>query len=379
MELPIARNDGITRRRSAEAVSAGHPDKICDWIADAVVDLAIQREPRALVGVEVAVHRGVVFITGRIAGAGLSESHVDRLVRNRYAALGHGSAWPPEPASIGVICDLDLGPLLDGEADFRELSDDQSITVGYAVDSPATGWLPPEQWLARRIISELDLLRHGAPALRLGPDGKAAVLCRDEPGSPLELDAVTVSVQQAVGADEIETMDRVHEAVKKALAAAPGVFAADDLDAKLLVNGAGNFECGGPNGDNGLSGKKLVVDAYGPRVPIGGGAMSGKDFFKVDRAGAIAARRLALAIVRGGGASEATVELLWRPGDREACLAAVTGPDGEPLDASPWLSHADLSLLGSGARWPSLVAGELPSFAVDGHFGASQPWEDPRT
>ena len=117
------------------------------------------------------------------------------------------------------------------------------------------------------------------------------------------------------------------------------------------------------------------MDAYGPRVPIGGGAMSGKDFFKVDRAGAIAARRLALAIVRGGGAPEATVELLWRPGDREACLAAATGPDGEPIDTAPWLPGIDLTLLGSGTCWPSQVAGRLSDYTVNGHFGGAQPWE----
>ena len=152
-------------------------------------------------------------------------------------------------------------------------------------------------------------------------------------------------------------------------------FPPSDLASRVLVNGAGNFECGGPMGDNGLSGKKLVVDAYGPRVPIGGGALSGKDFFKVDRAGAIAARRLALAIVRGGGASEATVELLWRPGDREARVAAVTGPDGEGIDPAPWLPGIDLTLRDSGNRWPRLVRGHMPRLAVRGHFGADQPWE----
>jgi S-adenosylmethionine synthetase len=375
MELTLAPAAGDSRRRPAEAVSAGHPDKICDWIADAIVDLAVQREPRALVGVEVAVHRAVVFVTGRIAGAKLTELDIDRLVRERYAALGHGPDWPPDPRTMGVVCDLDLGPLLDGEADFREVSDDQSITVGYAVDSPATGWLPPEHWLAWQVIRELDTLRRSAPGLRLGPDGKAAVLCHGELGERTTLEAVTVSLQQAVGADEIETVRRVHGAVARAMDAAPGCFAAYDLAGAVLVNGAGNFECGGPNGDNGLSGKKLVVDAYGPRVPIGGGAMSGKDFFKVDRAGAIAARRLALAVVRGGGASEATVQLLWRPGDREACLVSVTGPGGELVDASPWLADVDLTLAGSGTRWPSRVAGALAGYAVDGHFGGSQPWE----
>jgi S-adenosylmethionine synthetase len=378
MSFSLTPTTSTGRRRSAEAVAAGHPDKICDWIADAIVDAAAQRERRALVGVEVAVHRASVFVTGRIAGTGLTEADIERVVRARYAELDHCPDWPPDPADLRVVCDLDLGPLLDGEADFRELSDDQSITIGYAIDSPETGWLPPEHWLAWQIVRDLGALRRGAPDLRLGPDGKAAVLCLEEPGEPMRLEMATVSLQQAVGADEIETRRRVVEAVEASLARAPGVFSAEpDLGSSVLVNGAGNFECGGPHGDNGLSGKKLVVDAYGPRVPIGGGAMSGKDFFKVDRAGSIAARRLALAIVRGGGAPEATVELLWRPGDREAIVAAVSGPDGETIDSTPWSSGIDFTLLDSGTRWPSSVSGHLPGYTVDGHFGGEQPWENP--
>ena len=366
------------RLRPAEAVAAGHPDKIADAIADAIVDLAIAREPRALVGVEVAVHRGSVFVTGRAAGARLTQGDIGRLVRERYAVLGHGGDWPPDPDALGVICDLDLGPLVPGEADFREVSDDQSICTGYAVDSPATGWLPPEHLLAHRIVRGLEALRRDAPELRLGPDAKAAVLGAEVAGRSMGLETATVSLQQAVGGDEIATRRRVVKVVRAALASAPHAFEVpSDLAERILVNGAGNFECGGPNGDNGLSGKKLVADAYGPRVPIGGGALSGKDFFKVDRAGAIAARRLALAIVRGGGAPEATVELLWRPGDREARVAAVTGPGGEAIDPGPWLAAVDLSLRGSGNRWPALIRGQLPRLAVEGHFGGDQPWEAP--
>jgi len=373
LSIPTPRG---VRLRPAEAVAAGHPDKIADAIADAIVDLAVGREPRALVGVEVGVHRASVFVTGRVAGAGLTNVDVERLVRERYAEIGHGADWPPAPRELRVACDLDLGPLLPGEADFREMSDDQSICIGYAVDTPGTAWLPPEHWLAHRIVRGLEDLRRAAPELRIGPDAKAAVLGVDVPGHPMGLDAATVSLQQAIGADEIGTRRRVVDVIRAALDAAPAAFEVpDDLAARVLVNGAGNFACGGPMGDNGLSGKKLVADAYGPRVPIGGGALSGKDFFKVDRAGAIAARRLALAIVRGGGAPEATVELLWCPGDREARVAAVTRPDGAAIDARPWLGDVDLTLRDAGARWPALVRGRLPWIAVEGHFGADQPWE----
>lgn len=369
--------DPSVRLRAAEAVAAGHPDKICDAIADAIVDAAAAREPRALVGVEVAVHRAFVAVTGRIAGAGLTTADIEEIVRGRYRDLGHGADWPPDPAALHVACDLDLGPLVAGEADFREVSDDQAICTGYAVGSPETGMLPPEHWLAHRIVRGLERLRAGAPELRLGPDAKAAVLCEErDNGSPTGIRAVTVSLQQAVGANEIATARRVVEVVRAAMAAAPSVFEVpDDLAARILVNGAGNFECGGPMGDNGLSGKKLVVDAYGPRVPIGGGAWSGKDWFKVDRAGGIIARRVALAAVRSGRTREATVELLWRPGDREAIVVAVTGDGGVRLDPAPFTAGIDRTLRGNGDRWPRLVAGGMAELATRGHFGGSQPWE----
>jgi S-adenosylmethionine synthetase len=377
----MSSGDSAGRLRPAEAVASGHPDKICDAIADTLLEAAVRREPRALVGVEVAVHRDRVFTTGRIAGAALTIGEIEQLVRGRYASLGHGDVWAPDPARLGIVCDLDLGPLVPGEADFRDISDDQSICTGYAVDSAATGWLPPEHWLAHAVIRRLERLRQERPDLRLGPDAKAAVLCVGRPGQPMGLETATVSLQQKIGADEIATRRAVVEAVRSALSAAQSVLEIPrDLADRVLVNGAGNFECGGPMGDNGLSGKKLVVDAYGPRVPIGGGALSGKDFFKVDRAGAIAARRLATVMVRSGASREILVELLWRPGDREARVAAVTGADGEAVDPAPWLPLVDFSLHGSGTRWPSElaalgVATPIADLATLGHFGGGQPWE----
>ncbi len=370
------------RLRPAEAVAAGHPDKICDAIADLLVEEATRQEPRALVGVEVAVHRDRVFITGRIAGTQLTITDIEQMVRERYAHIGYGDTWGPRPESLTIVCDLDLGPLVPGEADFRAVSDDQSICTGYAVDSPETGWLPPEHWLALTIIRRLEQLRVRQPDLRLGPDAKAAVLCLEQPGQPMGLEAATVSVQQKVGGDEIATRRAVVEAVRSAMVSAQSVLEIPgDLGDRILINGAGNFECGGPMGDNGLSGKKLVVDAYGPRVPIGGGALSGKDFFKVDRVGAIASRRLATSIVRSGATREALVELLWQPGGREARIAAVTNAHGEAIDPAPWLHLVDFTLEGNGNRWtprqfgPSGWGDRLSDVATVGHFGSGQPWE----
>ena len=150
---------------------------------------------------------------------------------------------------------------------------------------------------------------------------------------------------------------------------------APDVPGELSVNGAGAFEIGGPEGDNGLSGKKLVVDAYGPRIPIGGGALSGKDFFKVDRAGALHARRVAKAIVVTGAAREAIVRLAWFPGDREGRLLSIENEDRKQLDPKPWQRLFNLSLEVSGEKWSH--AANLVTIARFGHFtDGDLEWEN---
>ena len=139
------------------------------------------------------------------------------------------------------------------------------------------------------------------------------------------------------------------------------------------MNGAGNFEIGGPEGDNGLSGKKLVVDAYGPRVPIGGGALSGKDFFKTDRAGAILARHVAKAIVMSGAAPECTATLVIGPGDRSFRIVSLTG-GAATIDPRRWAGLVDLSLAKAGENLAMLPG--LVELARHGHFTSPDlPWE----
>ena len=306
------------RLRPAEAVAAGHPDKIADAIADAIVDLAIGREPRALVGVEVAVHRASVFVTGRAAGA-------------RLRAAGHRAARPRAVRGARPRRRLAAGP--------RRARD--RLRPRPRAARPGRGRLPRgvrrpvdlhrvRRGLARDGLAAAGALARppdragtrGAPAidpeLRIGPDAKAAVLGAEAPGLPMALEAATVSLQQAVGADEILTRRQVVEVVRAAMEAAPGAFEVpSDLASRVLVNGAGNFECGGPNGDNGLSGKKLVVDAYGPRVPdrrrraVGQGLLQGGPCRR-DRGPATGARRRPW--WRGDGGDRRAAVAPGRPG-----------------------------------------------------------------
>ncbi len=364
----------MSRIYSAEFVFPGHPDKLCDAIADSLVLEASRRERRALVGVEVSVHRNRVFVTGRIACKDATTIDVEQTVRDVYRSAGYGDGWYPSAEEVVVEADLCLGPLEEGEAEFRELSDDQSICVGYANNLPQTNHLPVEHWLAGRFARRLHALRSQAPALDLGPDGKVLVLVRED-GASWSVETFSCSLQQRAKADDVALHRAVRLAIGEELqqlsANLPGLSAA--LPEQLTVNGAGAFEVGGPEGDNGLSGKKLVMDAYGPRVPIGGGAWSGKDFFKADRAGGLHARRLAKLVVQLGLASEAIVTLGWFPGDREARVLSIETPSGQSGSTDHVARCVDLTLVRSGEHFP---VERLLGVARWGHFDkAAYPWE----
>ena len=360
---------------AAEYVFPGHPDKLSDAIADALVQAATRLEKRALVGVEVAVHRNRVFITGRIGCQDTSTIDVGDLVRDVYHTAGYGADWGPAPGNVDIELDLCLGPLENGEAEFREVADDQSVCIGYAIDSSETNCLPLEHWLANRIGRKMQTLRTTFPDLQLGPDGKLLVVVREK-ADGFSLDQVSCSLQQRAGADDVA----LHRAVRVALEAEMAVLSADipgllaEVPASIHVNGAGAFDLGGPEGDNGLSGKKLVVDAYGPRVPIGGGALSGKDFFKADRAGAIHARRLAKAVVLTGLTEEAIVRLAWHPGAVSAQVLSIESGEGRELSVGNWEDLLDLSLVAAGECWSNRTT--LVDIARYGHFtDAGLPWE----
>jgi S-adenosylmethionine synthetase len=211
--------------------------------------------------------------------------------------------------------------------------------------------------------------------LGLGPDGKVLVLLEAE-NDRLRLAGFSTSLHHAPDADPIRLHRAILELLRGQLAEAASAIPGFDpaIPDAVNVNGAGNFVVGGPEGDNGLSGKKLVVDADGPRVAIGGGALSGKDFFKADRAGAIVARRLAKAVVLTGAARECVATLAFMPGTSEAKIVSLCGDGGQKLDPARWGRLLDLSLEGSGERYA--LTDSLAEIARWGHFtDAKRPWE----
>lgn len=312
------------RLRFAEAVCSGHPDRLADSVADRIVDLALSHDGDALVAVEVALFREAVFVDGRIAAgetcdAAVSEAEVVRAVRDAYRAAGYEGPvhvppqlYEPDPHALAVRLDLCLGPLGPGERATRLVADDQVIGVGYACRGERAGLIPLEQALARDFVAALEGLRRARPDL-YGPDGKVLVAVQGR-----RLHAVALAVHHAVEADWLGLV----AATKRAcLAVADEYVASGELDppgeeVPWLFNGMGPFSVGGPMADNGLSGKKLVAEAYGTFVPVGGGTVHGKDPKKPDVRAQRIARERAVALVLAG-APEATVWVVFRPGDTD--------------------------------------------------------------
>ena len=323
----------------AEFVSPGHPDRLADAIVESIVDLAVGRDAEALVGVECAVHTDHVFIDGRIAAGArgaciVRHDEIDELARKVYREAGYGGIWIYAPENLKVIQNVCLEPLSDDERAIRKLSDDQNVVTGYACNHPETDYLPPAHFVANYIGRKVYAWRRTVSD-KFGPDFKVLVHL-DEKNGRYEWRRLTLSIQHRAGVFAAEQHELVLPVVRGALAEleARGLAGISDLPLEnFILNGAGDFIVGGPEGDNGLSGKKLAVDFYGPEVPIGGGAICGKDPHKVDVAGAFRARELALRLLKERGGNAVTVRLGWTPGD-----SAPAFREAESID-SLGLSH----------------------------------------
>ena len=299
--------------RPAEWVFPGHPDKLADAVAEHLVLEAAKREARALCGVEVAVHRDRVYLTGRIACEGSDQIDLLGTVQAVYRRAGYGARWKPAPEDLKVEGNLCTDILLPGESEIREMSDDQGITIGYANNLDAIGNIPPEQWLVRELAMEIYALVNSP--LELCPDGKV-LLVLGETEDAMRLVSVSASLLAPDFVSGIELQREVVKAIRRVVEKAASLLPTlkPDLPENIVVNGGGNFLIGGPEGDNGLSGKKLLMDYYGPRVSTGGSAIFGKDEFKPDRINALRARELALKEVRVKNAKEAMVTMVYFPG-----------------------------------------------------------------
>jgi S-adenosylmethionine synthetase len=329
----------------AEYVSPGHPDRLADAVVEKCVEYAVRHDPEALVGLECAVHTDKVFLDGRIAAGrarpALAHHELEALVREAYREAGYGELWRPAPAELEVIQDVCLEALCAEERSVRCYADDQNVVVGYACNSPETAFLPTAHYVANRLGVALARWQAAAEnADFFGPDFKLLVQIAAD-GRRYSWNRLTLSIQHRAGVDYPIQYAKLRPVIAKALAeieqqGLPGI--AELSDERLLLNGAGDFIQGGPEGDNGLSGKKLAVDFYGPEIPIGGGAICGKDPHKVDVCGAFRARELACRLLREQGAAAVSVRLGWSPGEAAPSFREATAYDSlglsRPVPAS---------------------------------------------
>ena len=296
----------------AEFILPGHPDKICDRIADLIVDAACARDPRSLVGIEVALHRYHLLITGCVTTSPpMTKDELIALVHKAFFDAGYGELWSPHPSQLTIDFDIRLEELDEDLKMLRSLSDDQAICIGYANNDTLHNHLPFAHRIAYLAGQQIRSLR---TQYGLGPDAKVIVTTKEK-----TIERLSLSLHHKPETNKSELYR-----LAKHVALSVGL---EDIE-KVFVNGGGDFDVGGPHGDNGLSGKKLVVDAYGPSIPIGGGAWSGKDPHKVDRAGALIARYLALRAVRLGLCQHAQVTIGWHPGDRSPSLLHIQTDKG---------------------------------------------------
>ena len=317
----------------AEYVSPGHPDRLADAIAESIVTAAVRQKPDALVGVEVAVHTDSVFVDGRIA-AGSQPVDIEKIVRDVYRAVGYSGSWNPEPGKIRVTTDLCQEELSAQESDIRPFSDDQNIVIGYACGDELANYLPVAHWVSGEIGRRLfaRLRSDAAFSAIFGPDFKILASLEMTPGETRFEWRLFVPSIQHISKLPYERQHRIPlprlKQILQDLETGGLVGTAATLTPdKLILNGAGEFVIGGPEGDNGLSGKKPLIDHYGPGVPIGGGALAGKDPHKVDKCGALRARQLAKRLVRNG-ADEARVILGWAPGGDAPFLVEASTSQG---------------------------------------------------
>ncbi|MEQ8434626.1 MAG: methionine adenosyltransferase [Oceanicaulis sp.] len=300
---------------TSESVSEGHPDKVCDRISDAVVDLFLSKDPVARVACETLTTTNRIVLAGEIRCAGeINDDEIENVVRRAVKDIGYeqdGFHWKTaqfqnylHEQSADIAQGVD-----EGSGSFAEEgAGDQGIMFGFATDETPE-LMPAPITYSHQILKEMARLRKTGERPEFEPDAKSQVTLRYENGKPVEVTSVVVSTQHKDGVSLDEVRELVRPVVQQVLP--EGWF---PPEAEFYVNPTGKFVIGGPDGDAGLTGRKIIVDTYGGAAPHGGGAFSGKDPTKVDRSAAYVARYLAKNVVAAGLAKKCTIQLSYAIG-----------------------------------------------------------------
>ena len=377
---------------TSESVTEGHPDKVCDSISDAILDAMMAQDPMSRVACETATTTGLVLVMGEIT----TKANVDiqKIVRDTIREIGYDNAdYGFDADTCAVITSLDkqstdiaMGvdkALEQKEDDMNEDeldsigAGDQGLQFGYA-SNETEEYMPYAINMAHKLAQQLTKVRKAGTLKYLRPDGKTQVTVEyDEAGKPKRIDAVVCSTQH----DPDVTQEQIHEDIKKYVFDA--IIPADmvDADTKYFINPTGRFVIGGPHGDSGLTGRKIIVDTYGGTGRHGGGAFSGKDCTKVDRSAAYAARYVAKNIVAAGLADKCEIQLSYAIGVAHPTSVSVntfgTGKLSEPKLVEIVRENFDLRPAGI-IKMLDLRRPIYKQTAAYGHFGRTDvdlPWE----
>lgn len=365
---------------TAESVTEGHPDKLCDIIADSMLDDCLAHDPASHVACEVLATRGHITVAGETSSRHIPRvpGIVERVLRDvGYQTRGRTLDVLLHRQSPDIAAGVN-NPLEErnGQGTGRQIgAGDQGVMVGYACDETPER-MPLAVMLAHRITHGLAMARKTGQITELLPDGKAQITVEYEDGRPVRLDTVIVSAQHHEDAE----IERLAQAIRAGVLTSALRALPPDEDTRILINPSGRFVLGGPDADTGLTGRKLMVDSYGPFAPHGGGAFSGKDATKVDRSGAYMERYIARNIVAARLASRCQVTLAYAIGVVQPVMVEVDTFGTGTLCADDCLAIAvrhvfDLTPL-SIIRTLQLTRPIFAKTACYGHFGrADFPWE----
>ena len=376
---------------TSESVTEGHPDKICDQISDAILDALLEQDPMSRVACETCTTTGIVMVMGEIS----TKAYVDiqKIVRDTVREIGYTRGkYGFDADTCGVITTIDeqssdiaMGVDKALEAKENNMTDeeidaigagDQGMMFGFATNETEE-YMPYPISLAHKLSRQLTKVRKDGTLSYLRPDGKSQVTVEYDDGKPSRLDAVVLSTQH----DPDITQEQIHEDIKREVF--DKILPADMVDdeTKFFINPTGRFVIGGPHGDAGLTGRKIIVDTYGGYARHGGGAFSGKDCTKVDRSAAYAARYVAKNIVAAGLADKCEIQLSYAIGVAEPTSIMVdtfgTGKKSNQELVDLIRKHFDLRPAGI-IKMLDLRRPIYKQTAAYGHFGRNDldlPWE----
>lgn len=376
---------------TSESVTEGHPDKMCDQISDAILDALMEQDPMSRVACETCTTTGIVMVMGEIS----TKAYVDiqKIVRDTVREIGYTRGkYGFDADTCGVITTIDeqssdiaMGVDKALEAKENNMTDeeidaigagDQGMMFGFATNETEE-YMPYPISLAHKLSRQLTKVRKDGTLSYLRPDGKTQVTVEYDNGKPSRLDAVVLSTQH----DPDITQEQIHEDIKREVF--DKILPADMVDdeTKFFINPTGRFVIGGPHGDAGLTGRKIIVDTYGGYARHGGGAFSGKDCTKVDRSAAYAARYVAKNIVAAGLADKCEIQLSYAIGVAEPTSIMVdtfgTGKKSNQELVDLIRKHFDLRPAGI-IKMLDLRRPIYKQTAAYGHFGRNDldlPWE----